>query len=220
MVHLFGRAIIAPFAKLWLKPVQGLDRLPHPPYIVAANHSSYLDDLFVPCTFIPLTDREMHIFVNSRYYKSFFLRKFLYHYNCIPVDVAKDVPDEERRRKTNDKAFAEAAMGLKKGHLFAVFPEGGRSPDGKLQKAKTGVARVALASQVPVVPVGIAHSYQIMPKGAVFPRFRRAEMRIGAPLTFKRFAGKDDPKTLQAVTRTIMREIAKLAGQSYGWELS
>ncbi|MDO8481087.1 MAG: lysophospholipid acyltransferase family protein [Nanoarchaeota archaeon] len=212
----FVKYVLTPAVRLYLRSVEGAERLPQPPFIVAANHASYLDDVMVPAMLMTLANTDMHIYVNSRYYKNPLLRRFLLHYHCIPVDVAKDVQDQERRRKTNERAFTEALEALKKGKLFGLFPEGARSADGKLQKAKTGVARIAIASQVPVVPVGVIGSYEVWPKGKALPRFKRAELKIGQPLTFKRFAGKEnDPSALEAVTRTIMKEIAKLTRQVY-----
>ena len=105
---------------------------------------------------------------------------------------------------------------MKKGENFFIFPEGGRSPDGKLREAKLGAAKIAILSKKKVVPVGIIGSYKILPKGARFPRAKKADMIIGKPLDFSKYKGKDY-KTLKTVTTIMMKEIAKLTGQEYNY---
>ena len=207
------------FIRMYLRNISGEENLPKgAPFIVAANHNGYADDLIMPTTIIRNIKKKFHIFVNSRFYKNFFLRKFLYHNNCIPVDASKDVTDEKKRREANEAAFKIAIDNLRKGEVFGIFPEGGRSEDGKLKKAKVGVARVALTAKVPVIPFGIKGSFDIMPKGAKFPRFKRADVIIGKPIYFDRFYGKEkDYNTLEEVTRIIMKEIAKLVDEEYNY---
>ncbi len=190
--------------------------MPNGAFVVAANHSSYLDDFFMPYIIFKHVNKKLHIFVNSRYYKIFFIKKFLDYHECIPVDVNKNVPDYKRRRITNENAFRDALMYLKKGDIFGIFPEGSRSINGKLKKAKTGVARVALEARVPVIPMGIKGSYEIIPKGAIFPRFKRADIIIGKPIYLDEYYGKEkDYKTLEEVVTLIMKKIAKLIDQEY-----
>ncbi|MCK5282672.1 MAG: 1-acyl-sn-glycerol-3-phosphate acyltransferase [Nanoarchaeota archaeon] len=202
-----------------MRKTTGIENIPkNKAYIVAPNHSSYADDLIAPYTMIAYGKKKLHIFVNSRFYKNFFLIKLLDHFGCIRVDVSKDVKDEEKRKKTNEKAFKIALEGLKNGDILIIFPEGGRSQNGKLKKAKTGIAKAALAAKVPVLPMGIKGSYEIMPKGAKLPKFKKADIIIGKPMYFDKYYGKEkDYKTLETVTTLIMKEIAKLTNQDYNY---
>jgi 1-acyl-sn-glycerol-3-phosphate acyltransferase len=214
MVYLLERLFLGSMIRLYIRKIEGVHNLLDRPLVVAANHSSYLDDLIVPYVIIVKMKKRFSVFVNSRYYKNYFFRKFLSHYGGVPVDVEKDVRDEEKRRRTNERAIGEAIEALSNGRVFLIFPEGGRSPDGRVREAKTGVARVALSARVPVVPVGIKGSYAILPKGAVFPRFKRADVIIGEPLSFDRYYGMEgDHAVLREVTTMIMREICRLVSQ-------
>ncbi len=216
MVYPVTRFTLGNIIKLCIGEIEGVHNLRNEPLIMAANHSSYVDDLIIPYIIIVKMKREFTVFVNSRYYKNYFCRRFLSHYGGIPVDVSKDIKDEDRRQVTNEKAITEAVDSLRDGKIFLIFPEGERSPDGKIQRAKTGVARVALTARVPVIPVGIKGSYDILPKGAAFPKFRRADVVVGEPLTFNKYYGKEkNYAILEEVTTTIMREIAKQVGQEY-----
>lgn len=216
MVYPVIRFTLGNIVKLCIGEIEGVHNLRDEPLVIAANHSSYVDDLIIPYIIIVKMKKKFTVFVNSRYYRNYFYRRFLSHYGGIPVDVSKDVKDENRRRVTNEKAIKEAVDSLRDGKIFLIFPEGERSPDGKIQKAKTGVARVALTARVSVIPVGIKGSYDILPKGAVFPKFKRVDVVVGEPLIFDNYYGKEeDYATLEEVTTTIMREIARLVGQEY-----
>jgi 1-acyl-sn-glycerol-3-phosphate acyltransferase len=216
MVYPVIRFTLGNIVKLCIGEIEGVHNLRDEPLVIAANHSSYVDDLIIPYIIIVKMKKKFTVFVNSRYYRNYFYRRFLSHYGGIPVDVSKDVKDENRRRVTNEKAIKEAVDSLRDGKIFLIFPEGERSPDGKIQKAKPGVARVALTARVPVIPVGIKGSYDILPKGAAFPKFKRVDVVVGEPLTFDNYYGKEENyATLEEVTTTIMREIARLVGQEY-----
>jgi 1-acyl-sn-glycerol-3-phosphate acyltransferase len=221
MIYPFTRIFLGPIIRSYVRKVEGLSNLPSTPFIAAANHASYVDDFIFPYTIGYNADKKFHIFVNSRFYKNVFFKMFLDHYRCIPVDVSRDLVDKrdpslKKSREKNEYAFQQAVNLLRTGHIFMIFPEGGRSPDGKIRKSKTGIARIALTAKVPVVPVGIKGSYEIMPKGSKFPKFRRADIIIGKPLYFDSFFGKEkDYKSLTLVTTKIMKEIAKLIGQDY-----
>ncbi|MBR9699014.1 1-acyl-sn-glycerol-3-phosphate acyltransferase [Candidatus Woesearchaeota archaeon] len=213
MVHAIARHTIIFFTSLYIKKIEGIKNLPEGPFIFAANHASYIDDFVIPLLSFSYLKKKVVIFVNSLYHKYPFLRSYLLHYNCIPLAVRKYVKDARKRKATNKKAFAFAKKGLKEGKLIGIFPEGTRSKDGKLQKAKIGVAQLALEAGVPVVPIGIKGSFDILPPGRFFPRFKRCTVKIGKPLYFKE--KKKDYKTLERVTTKIMKEIAKLIDQSY-----
>ena len=111
-----------------------------------------------------------------------------------------------------------AVNALKKGKIIAIHPEGTRSLTGRLQKAKTGVARLALGSKVPVIPIGLIGTFEILPKGKYIPKLKRAEMNIGEPIYFDKYYNKRiTKKLLREVTNIIMKEIAKLSKQKYNF---
>jgi 1-acyl-sn-glycerol-3-phosphate acyltransferase len=221
MVFFFTKLIISNFFLSYIKDVQGIDNLIKPPFIVASNHASYFDDFIVPSLFLKRYDTKLHIYVNSRFYDNFFIKKFLDHYECLPVAVRKDVKDPVLRKKLNDKAYKKALSGLNEGRYVVIFPEGGRSKDGKLKKAKNGAVRLAIHARVPIVPVGLIGTYDIMPKGAFFPRFIKARVKIGKPLTYDKYYNltkkthEEQRKVYDVLTREMMIKISKLTGQEY-----
>ena len=110
----------------------------------------------------------------------------------------------------------QAINALKEGKIIAIHPEGTRSLSGKLQKGKTGVAQLALTSQAPVIPIGLIGTFEILPKGKIIPKFKRAVMNIGKPIYFQEYYNKKiNKRILREVTNRIMREIAKLCRQKY-----
>ena len=116
------------------------------------------------------------------------------------------------------EALKWAIKALKDGKVIGIYPEGTRSLTGKLQKAKTGVARLALAAKVPVVPVGLIGMFEILPKGCYIPKFKRATINIGNPIYFKKYYNKKiNNKILNEITTKIMNEIAKLSNQKYNF---
>jgi 1-acyl-sn-glycerol-3-phosphate acyltransferase len=217
MIHGYLLSFLGIFIKRFRGKIIGRENVPNGGFVAAANHVSFVDDFVFPYTLIRITDRPFHIFVNSRFYKNFFSRKFLEHYDCLPVDAAKDVADGAKRKVTNEKAMEIAIDALKNDRILYVFPEGGRSSDGKLRKAKIGAARAALSARVPILPVGIKGSYEIMPKGAKFPKIgKKADLIIGKPIHLDEYNGKEkDYKTLEEVTSKVMKEIGELIGQEY-----
>jgi len=218
MVYLISRTVgLGLLIRAYTKKIAGRENIPKgAPFIAAVNHASFFDDILLGYVLGTMTNKKFHIFVNSRFYSSPVLRVFFNHFGSIRVDVGKDVADEKKRKETNRKAFELAISSIRKGENIGIFPEGGRSPDGKLRQAKTGVARLALLARVPVVPMGFIGTYGILPKGAAFPRFRRAEARIGKPISFEQHYGKEnDFEVLEAITTKVMKEIAALTGQEY-----
>jgi 1-acyl-sn-glycerol-3-phosphate acyltransferase len=106
---------------------------------------------------------------------------------------------------------------IERGELFGIYPEGTRSPDGRLYRGKPGgLARVALATGAPVIPVAMIDTEKIQPPGKVMPKLMRPGIRIGKPLDFSRYNGMEhDRFVLRAVTDEVMYEIMKLSGQEY-----
>jgi 1-acyl-sn-glycerol-3-phosphate acyltransferase len=105
---------------------------------------------------------------------------------------------------------------LKKGSLLGIYPEGTRSPDGRLYRGKVGVARLALQARVPVIPVAMIGTDKVQPIGKRVPNIRRIGMIFGEPLDFSRYYGMEDDRLIQrSVTDEIMYELMRLSGQEY-----
>ena len=215
MVHTIQKLIIPPLLKcIWIKEIKGVDNIPTDGRFVAApNHSSYFDDWIVPSIIIPHLDKELHMYVNNAYFKNPLSRLYLKHSKAIPVEVRKN----KNRKKINEHAFQKALYYLKNMEPICIYPEGHRTLDGQLQKAKPGAARLALAAKVPVLPVGVIGTFDLLPKGKVIPKFKRCVIvKIGKPLYFKKYYGKENnKKALGLVTTNIMKEVAKLIGREY-----
>ncbi len=208
MVYPILKRIVRPILKIWLKKVVGLENVPkNKVFIVAANHQSYLDHFIIQSTLIHYLNKKIHYLAKKEHFKKYFERKWHQHVGAIPID----------RQAGGKDALKWAVHALNKGKVIGMYPEGTRTLTGKMQRAKTGVARLALAARVPVLPVGVRGAFDILPKGKRIPKHKRAEMHIGKLMYFESFYGKEDKGTYRKVTDLIMKEIARLAGQEYNF---
>ena len=214
MVYPIGKLIIPPIYNLWLRKVDGLENIPKDrPFIIAANHSSYYETLLPHTILIPRLNKQIRALVNSRYWNNIITKIILNWGECIQVFVGNDYD-----AKKNNEAIQKSAIYLKKGDLIQIFPEGTRSYDGKLKKGHNGIARLALKAKAPVLPMGIIGTHKILPKGKIFPRFKRCDVKFGKLLNFEKYYNKKiDEKLLQQITREVMEEIARLIGQEYNY---
>ena len=212
MVYPIAKHTVSPFIRLWISKINGLNNLPKDKaFVLACNHGSYFDDLALHSVLLLRINKYLHIYVNSYFFKVAFFRMMLRWGRCIPVDVGKKKPSQ-----ANKKAFKDALNYLKKGEPIGIFPEGHRSFPDKMRPGKTGVAKLALTAKVPVVPMGIEGSRNIMPFGKFGIRFKRCTIKIGKPMYFDQYYGKENnKKVLKLVTHKIMKKIAKLANDKY-----
>ncbi|MBI2138964.1 1-acyl-sn-glycerol-3-phosphate acyltransferase [Candidatus Woesearchaeota archaeon] len=215
MVYPLSRHILGWLFKRWVKEIKGRENIPlRGRFIVCPNHTSYFDDVIVPLIISPVTNKKVHNYVNRNYFRIPVLGRLLLSWGgSIPVEVGNAAD----KKKVNEKAFTLAQYHLKEKGIVGIYPEGHRSKDNELQKARFGAARLALTARVPVLPVGIQGAHEVLPKGRLFPRFRKkVVVSIGKPLHFEKYYGKkDDTKTLEAATREIMQAIASLIGKRY-----
>jgi 1-acyl-sn-glycerol-3-phosphate acyltransferase len=203
----FLKLTLAPYLR-WAYRVQvsGEDTFPmEGPVIVVANHLSFWDSFLVPLC-VP---RRVVFLAKAEYWDSFKTRWLVKSLGMIPI-----------RRDIRAKSLAALETGiefLKSGGVLGLYPEGTRSPDGRLYRGRTGVARLALGSGSPVVPIGLIGSREIMPKGAKFPKLRgNVTVKFGPPLTFEKYAETDNPRVaLRAMTDEIMFAIMEQSGQTY-----
>ena len=199
----FKRGLFAPLVRVLMRPrLVGADRVPQTGgALVAGNHLSAWDTLVVPA----MLPRRMtfpakaELFV-SRGPLSWVVSTFVKAVGILPMDRAGG-----RASASSMDVVLEA---LRAGKVVGIFPEGTRSPDGRLYRGKTGVARLALSAGVPVIPVGLQHTH--VPSG------RRTVVRFGDPLDFSAYAGAgNDRDVLRHVTDEVMAAIQVLSGQRY-----
>ncbi len=201
-----------PFRALWVKKTSGLENLPEDgPFIIAPNHCSYIEHFLIGAVVIPKIRHHLLFLAKKEHFdglQDFWHGLWKKYTRYIPIDRSK-----------GEKALETAAEALKEGNVLIVYPEGTRSLTGKIQRGKTGVARLTLLAKVPVIPLGIIGTFEILPKGKTIPRLKKAELHFGNPLTFERSYGKPTTKKLlRTITTTIMKEIARLSQQKYPFD--
>ena len=203
--------ILGPLLRLIFRPwVRGMENIPASgAAILASNHLSFSVSIF-----LPLQSRRPVVFLaKSEYFtgkgvKGALTRWFFKATGQLPIDRSGG--------KASEASLNTGLSVLSQGLVLGIYPEGTRSPDGKLYRGRTGIARMALESKVPVIPVAMIDTEKVQPIGKRFPRIRRVGIVVGQPLDFSRFDGMEgDRIVLRAVTDEIMYELAKLSGQEY-----
>jgi 1-acyl-sn-glycerol-3-phosphate acyltransferase len=202
---------IGPVLRMVFRPrTEGADSVPaEGPAILASNHLSYADWLFMPLT-LP---RRVTFVAKAEYFntpglKGWFQKKFFAGSGQVPIDRSGNGAAEG--------ALLAAKRVLDQGELFGIYPEGTRSHDGRLYRGKVGVARLALETGVPVIPVAVVGTDVVAPPGKKFGSFTRPMVRFGTPLDFSRYEGmENDRYILRSITDEIMYEIMRLSGQEY-----
>ena len=209
MVYPITKRIIPPIVNLWVKEINGIKNIPKKgPFIIAANHASYLDHMIIASNFVLRLNKKIHFLSKKEHFDSPFKAAWHRYAGAIPLD----------REKGGKEALEWAIKALKKGKIAAIHPEGTRTLTGKLQKGKTGIARLALAAKAPVLPIGLIGTFEILPKGKYIPKFKKAVMNIGKLMAFGKYYNKKITKSLlRKITNEIMQEIAKLSNQKYNF---
>ncbi len=197
------RGIYRPWAR-------GAENVPaEGPAILASNHLAVIDSFFLPL----VLEREVVFIGKQEYFTGRGVRGrltagFMRGVGTIPVDRGGG--------KAGEAALETGLRRLREGGLFGIYPEGTRSPDGRLYRGKTGVARLALESGAPVIPVAMVGTDVAQPVGRTIPKIMRIGTVIGEPLDFSRYAGMEDDRfILRSVTDEIMYAIMSLSGQEY-----
>ena len=208
---LMKNIIAGPLLKGIFRPwVEGADKVPATgPVILASNHLSFIDSIFLPL----VIERDMVFLAKSEYFtgkglKGWATKMFFKGTGMLPIDRSGG--------KASEASLNTGLRVLAEGHVLGIYPEGTRSPDGKMYRGRTGIARMVLESGVPVVPVAMIDTEKAMPIGSKLPKLRRIGIIFGEPLDFSRFAGMEgDRFILRAVTDEIMYELAGLSKQEY-----
>ncbi len=212
MFYWFMKNLVAgPILKTVFRPwVTGAENIPKTGgVILASNHLSFIDSVFLPL----LIERRITFLAKSDYFtsrgpKGWFIKNFLKGTGMLPIDRSGG--------KASEASLNTGLRVLAQGEVLGIYPEGTRSPDGKMYRGRTGVARMVLEGHVPVVPVAMIDTEKVMPIGHKIPRVRRIGVIIGEPLDFSRFEGlESDRFILRSVTDEIMYELSKLSGQEY-----
>ncbi len=207
MKHLIAGPLLKGIFRPW---VVGLENVPKSGgVILASNHLSFIDSIFLPL----IVDRRVSFLAKSEYFtrkgfKGWMTRTFMLATGQLPIDRSGG--------KASEDSLNSGLAVLAQDKMLGIYPEGTRSPDGKLYRGRTGVARMILEGQVPVVPVAMIDTEKIMPIGQRIPKVGRIGLIIGEPLDFSRFEGMEgDRFILRSVTDEIMYELHALSKQEY-----
>ncbi|MEV0802992.1 lysophospholipid acyltransferase family protein [Kribbella sp. NPDC050281] len=199
-----------PVRRIFRPIVVGAENIPDlGPAIIASNHLSYSDWIFMPLvlrrrvTFVAKSDYFTGAGIKGRFQRGFF-------------KGTGQVPIDRSGGSASEGAMRAGMKVLERGELFGIYPEGTRSHDGRLYKGRTGVARLALEAKVPVIPCGVIGTDVVAPPGKVVASFASPTVKFGHPLDFSRYEGMEsDRLILRAVTDEIMYKIMELSGQEY-----
>jgi 1-acyl-sn-glycerol-3-phosphate acyltransferase len=209
--YAFKYVFLGPILRVLGRPtVEGLENIPaRGPAILASNHLAVMDSFFLPL----MCPRRIYFLAKAEYFtgrglKGAFQRWFYTAVGQIPIDRSG--------AEAAAGALTAASRQLEKGELMGMYPEGTRSPDGRLYKGKTGLARIALETGVPVIPIAMIGTDKFNPPGTVLPRPTRVIVKVGKPLNFDRYEGMQGNRFIErAVTDEIMYELMRLTGQQY-----
>ncbi len=211
MLYWILKLLLTPILRVVFRiDVQGLENIPdRGAAILAPNHTAFCDSVFLPA----IVPRRMVYLAKKEYFtgrglKGWLMRTFMGAIGMVPID-----------RTSGSAARAAMVTGVRilgEGKLLGIYPEGTRSPDGRLYRGKTGVARMALEARVPVIPVVMIGTDQVQPAGRKWPRIHQIQIRIGTPLDFSRYDGMAGDRFIErSMTDEIMYELMMLAGREY-----
>lgn len=203
--------VVGPLVKTVFRPwVVGAENVPkHGAAIIASNHLSVIDSVFLPL----YLDRRISFLAKSDYFtgkgfKGWVTRAFMTATGQIPIDRSGG--------KASEASLNTGLSVLGRGELLGIYPEGTRSPDARMYRGRTGVARMVLEAGVPIIPVAMVDTERVLPIGRTLPRILRPGIVIGKPLDFSRFTGLEgDRFILRSVTDELMYELQKLSQQQY-----
>lgn len=203
--------LLGPMLRLFFRPkIEGLEHIPPTGgAVLASNHLAVADSFFLPL----MVPRRVTFLAKREYFtgtglKGWLQKMFFSGVGQVPIDRSSG-------------AAAQAALDtgvrlLMGGSLLGIYPEGTRSPDGRLYKGKTGLARMVLQSRVPVIPVAMFGTDKANPIGSKMWRPYPIRIKVGAPLDFSRYDGLAGDRFVErSVTDEIMYALMELSGQQY-----
>jgi 1-acyl-sn-glycerol-3-phosphate acyltransferase len=201
------KAVLTPVLRLGYRVrIEGRENIPqHGPVILAANHRSFMDSLFLPL----VIRRRVTFVAKAEYFDS---KKTAWFFRGVG-----QIPIRREGGSASERALASATEVLTSGGVFGIYPEGTRTRDGYLHRGHTGVARLALRTGAPIVPVGMIGTDEIQATDAKLPRFfRRVTIRFGSPVPLGHYVGREDERiVLRQITDEVMFDIQQLSGYEY-----
>ena len=208
---LLKTVILGPLLKVLFRPkVEGLENIPaEGAAILASNHLSFSDSIFLPL----VLERRVTFLAKSDYFtgkgiKGRLTAAFMRGVGQLPIDRSGG--------KASAAALNAGLKVLEGGDLLGLYPEGTRSPDSRLYRGRTGVARMALTAGVPVIPVAMIDTDKAQPTGQIIPNIRQIGIKIGTPLDFSRYEGMESDRfVLRSITDELMYELMQLSDQEY-----
>ena len=202
---------IGPVVNLLFRPwVKGMNNVPETgPAVLVSNHLSFSDSIFLPLA-VP---RPVSFLAKSEYFTGKGLKGKL---TAAFFRLTNQLPMDRSGGAASASSLSAGVDVLENGGLLGIYPEGTRSPDGRLYRGKTGVAKLVLKTGVPVIPVAMIGTDKVQPIGRKIPNIRRIGIIVGEPLDFSRYAGMENDRFIQrSVTDEIMYELMRLSGQEY-----
>jgi 1-acyl-sn-glycerol-3-phosphate acyltransferase len=205
-----SRVVIGPFLHAIGRPrVVGMENVPATgAAILASNHLSFIDSMYLPL----MIDRPVVFPAKAEYFAAKgplgrLWAAYLRSTNQLMID-------RDGARSAQETLGAALDL-LRAGELFGFYPEGTRSPDGRLYRGRSGIGWLALNSGAPVVPVAMMGTRKMLPPGAPLPRPTRIEIRIGKPKEFGHLTGEPPARARRIVADEVMQAIRELSGQDY-----
>ena len=210
MQYQLSRVVIGPVLHACGRPrVTGLENIPvSGPAILASNHLSIVDSLYLPL----MITRPVVFPAKAEYFSA---RGPIGRLWAAYLRSTKQLEINRHDTRSAQATLEAAAEILRAGDLFGFYPEGTRSPDGRLYRGRSGVGWLALNSGAPVVPVAMVGTRKMLPPGSSVPRPARIEVRIGKPLEFGNLAGDPPARARRTIADEVMRAIGELSGQEY-----
>jgi 1-acyl-sn-glycerol-3-phosphate acyltransferase len=208
---LLKHLLLGPMMRLTCRPqVRGAEHLPaQGGAILASNHLAVVDSFFLSL----VVHRRVTFLAKGEYFTSPGVRGWLKRQF---FSAAGQVPIDRSSASAAQGALDTGVRLLGEGHLLGIYPEGTRSPDGRLYKGKTGVSRLALQAGVPVIPVAMVGTDKVNPIGSKMWRPHQVEIRFGAPLDFSRYEGLAGDRFVErSMVDEIMYSLMELSGQEY-----
>ena len=211
----FKNIFFGPALRLWNRPwTEGMDNIPAAgPAILVSTHQAVMDSFFFPL----MCPRQITFLAKSEYFTTPGLvgRAQAWFFSSVG-----QVPVERDSDNASDAMLESAQQILNRGDLFGIYPEGTRSPDGRIYKGRTGMGRIAMTTGKKVIPIAMIGTRKANPIGSWVPRPTKVGMRVAEPIDPHEWAAERglDPNehdTIRAFTDYVMQELAELSGQPY-----
>ncbi|SMG08914.1 1-acyl-sn-glycerol-3-phosphate acyltransferase [Corynebacterium pollutisoli] len=212
---LYKNVLIGPFLRVWNRPtIEGIEHIPaEGSAIIASTHQAVMDSFFFPA----LSPRNITFPAKSEYFTAPGLIGRLQKWFFTSIG---QIPVERGAANAGDATLAAARTVLDRGDVLGIYPEGTRSPDGRIYKGRTGMARIALATDAPIVPLAMIGSRDANPIGTWIPRPRKVRMKVGEPIDGRAYVESlgidpDSREAARPLTDHVMAVLTELSGQPY-----